>query len=154
MELSLDQRQCLSKLEAFLNMSGLQLKGSENPKVKTVNSDGNLLAVLGYAGSGKTELLRILVKLLEKGGVDSANIESETKLKEGRRCYAILAPTNKAVSVLKMLELQATTLHRVLYSPLYDPNYEKISDWLQGIASKPSLAAFSVEKLDSMKSFF
>ena len=135
-------------------MSGLQLKGSESPKVKTVNSGGNLLAVLGYAGSGKTELLRLLVKLLERGGVDSANIEYETKLKVGRRCYAILAPTNKAVSVLKMLELQATTLHRVLYSPLYDPNYEKISDWLQGIASKPSLAAFSVEKLDSMKSFF
>ena len=99
MELSLDQRQCLSELEAFLNMSGLQLKGSESPKVKTVNSGGNLLAVLGYAGSGKTELLRLLVKLLERGGVDSANIEYETKLKVGRRCYAILAPTNKAVSV-------------------------------------------------------
>ncbi len=135
-------------------MSGLELKGSTESELGGVKFKENILAVLGYAGSGKTELLRILVGSLENGGVTSANIEYETKLKEGKRCYAILAPTNKAVSVLKMLGLQATTLHRVLYSPLYDPNYEKISDWLQGISMKPSLEAFSVEKLDNIKSFF
>ncbi len=154
MELSLDQQECLSKLIAFLNGSGLNLKSTSDKSLQKLQFEENLLAVLGFAGSGKTELLKYLVTILEKNGISSANIDYEAKLKEGTRCYAILAPTNKAVSVLKALGLKATTLHKVLYSPLYDPNYEKISDWLRGISAKPVLESLNDEKLENLKNFF
>ena len=155
MELSRDQLECLSKLKTFLNLSGLNLAGTlKNNDNKNVDSKDNIVAVLGYAGSGKTELLRLLVEILERSEVNSANIEYESKIKDGTRCYAILAPTNKAVSVLKILGVKATTLHRVLYSPLYDPDYEKIADWLLGVSTKPKLETFDNEKLEAMKVFF
>ncbi|MDG2474960.1 MAG: AAA family ATPase [Paracoccaceae bacterium] len=154
MELSLDQKECLSKLKEFLNVSGLNFKGSVGNDLQAISFKENMVAVLGYAGSGKTEVLRVLVETLENSDVNSVNIDFETKRKEGMRCYAILAPTNKAVSVLKTLGVRATTLHRVLYSPLYDPNYEKISDWLQGLSAKPSLDAFNDKKLENIKTFF
>ncbi len=154
MELSVDQHECLSQLKIFLNMSGLNIETSLTEEIKRVDRGENMLAVLGYAGSGKTELLRILVEILEKAEIPSSNTEYETKLKKQIRSYTILAPTNKAVSVLKLLGLRATTLHRVLYSPLYDPNYEKISDWLHGLSTKPILDAYNPDKLDNIKTFF
>ena len=154
MELSFDQRDCLSKLKTFLNLSGLDLEVDEKNRLNKIDFSENVMAVLGHAGSGKTELLRLIVEALEASNINSANIDYETKLKEGIRCYAVLAPTNKAVSVLKTLEVQATTLHRVLYSPLYDPDYEKLSDWLLGVSKRPDSTAFSTEKLDSMEQFF
>ena len=154
MELSVDQQDCLSKLKIFLNLSGLDLEVEDKSDCYQIDFSENVMAVLGHAGSGKTELLRLLVEVLEASNIQSANIDYEKKLKEGIRCYAVLAPTNKAVSVLKTLEVQATTLHRVLYSPVYDPDYEKLSDWLLGITKRPDSTAFSSEKLDSMESFF
>ena len=154
MELSLDQRDCLLKLKLFLNLSGLNLEVEGKNDLPQIDFSENVMAVLGHAGSGKTELLRLIVEVLETSKINSANIDYETKLKEGVRCYAVLAPTNKAVSVLKALNVQATTLHRVLYSPLYDPDYEKLSDWLSGVSKRPDSTAFSSEKLDSMEQFF
>ncbi|MEO1733206.1 MAG: ATPase, partial [Pseudomonadota bacterium] len=49
-----------------------------------------------------------------------------------RRTLAILAPTNKAASVLRLRGVPATTIHRILYTPVYDPEYEKIAEWLAG----------------------
>ena len=154
MELSFDQRDCLSKLKTFLNLSGLDLEVDEKNRLNKIDFSENVMAVLGHAGSGKTELLRLIVEELEASNINSANIDYETKLKDGVRCYAVLAPTNKAVSVLKNLDVHATTLHRVLYSPLYDPDYEKLSDWLLGVSKRPDSTAFSTEKLDSMEQFF
>lgn len=135
-------------------MAGLNLKNFEGKKRPTTNIKDNVIAVLGHAGSGKTELLRCLVATLEKSDVTSAFIDYEIKLKESVRFYTVLAPTNKAVSVLKAFGITSTTLHRVLYSPLYDPTYEKISDWLQGTSSKPSLDSFNEEILNSIKNFY
>ena len=154
MELSFDQRDCLLKLKSFLNLSGLDLEVEGKNELNKIDFSENVMAVLGHAGSGKTELLRLIVEVLEGSNINSANIDYETKLKEGIRCYAVLAPTNKAVSVLKTLDVQATTLHRVLYSPLYDPDYEKLSDWLLGVSKRPEMTAFTSEKLDSMERFF
>ena len=154
MELSFDQKECLSKIKAFLNEYEIKTRQSADAKFLHNNGEENLVAVLGYAGSGKTELLRLLVEFLDKEGVNSVNVDYESRLKDGNRYYAVLAPTNKAVSVLKTLGLKATTLHRILYSPLYDPNYEMISDWLQGKARKPLLATFDDEKLNNIKIFF
>ena len=154
MELSFDQQDCLLTLKKFLNLSGLNLEVGDKNELNKVDFSENVMAVLGHAGSGKTELLRLIVEVLEASNINSANIDYETKLKDGIRCYAVLAPTNKAVSVLKNLDVQATTLHRVLYSPLYDPDYEKLSDWLLGASKRPNSTAFSSEKLDSMEQFF
>ena len=154
MELSFDQQHCLSKLKIFLNRSGLDLPVEDKNNQKQIDFSENVMAVLGHAGSGKTELLRLIVEQLEANNINAANIDYETKLKASIRCYSVLAPTNKAVSVLKNLDVQATTLHRVLYSPLYDPDYEKVSDWLLGASKKPESTAFSNEKLDSMERFF
>ena len=154
MNLSVDQHECLIKLREFLNESGLDLNHPAEIARSKNSSKASLAAVLGYAGTGKTELLRCLVEILEKSDVNSVNVDYESKLKEGTRCYAVLAPTNKAVAVLNALGVKSTTLHRVLYSPLYDPNYEKISQWLQGISTRPSLPEFNDQKLESIKTFF
>ena len=50
---------------------------------------------------------------------------------------AVLAPTNKAASVLRGRGVPATTLHRILYTPVYDPEYEKIAEWLTGTRPAP-----------------
>jgi len=153
-EFSSDQIDCLSKLKAFLSESGINFSELDGTSHESVSIDHEPVVVLGQAGSGKTQLLKAVVDTLESAQVNSANIDYETKLKEGTRCYAILAPTNKAVSVLKLLGVQATTLHRVLYSPVYDPDYEKISDWLLGSALRPELKSFNDEKLNQIKIFY
>ncbi len=86
MELSVDQQNCLSKLKSFLRMSGVCLDTANHKKASAVKFKENMIAVLGYAGSGKTELLRLLVELLEKSEIQSANIDYEAKLKDEVRC--------------------------------------------------------------------
>ena len=154
MELSTDQHECLSKLKLILSRSGVSIGGFSRDEASKIDSKENISAVLGYAGTGKTKLLRLLVEILEKSGVNSTDFDYEVKSKKGSRSYSILAPTNKAVSVLKTLGLPATTIHRVLYLPVYDPSYEKISDWLRGTSTKPSLNILSEEALENMKGFF
>ena len=56
----------------------------------------------------------------------------EGRKRKDRRTLAILAPTNKAASVLRLRGVPATTIHRILYTPVYDPQYEKIAEWLAG----------------------
>ena len=85
------------------------------------------LAVLGKAGSGKTMLLAKVGEALTKVGVDTVSGDYEGKARKDRRTLAILAPTNKAASVLRNRGVQATTVHRILYTPMYDPEYENIA---------------------------
>jgi exodeoxyribonuclease-5 len=33
----------------------------------------------------------------------------------------------------------ATTIHRILYTPVYDPEYERIADWLAGHGERPKV---------------
>jgi hypothetical protein len=47
------------------------------------------------------------------------------------------APTNKAASVLRARGVPATTIHRILYTPVYDPEYEKVAEWLAGQGERP-----------------
>ncbi|MEO0680181.1 MAG: AAA family ATPase [Pseudomonadota bacterium] len=110
--------------------------------------DAELLAVLGRAGSGKTRLLALLVKALGEAGLDSVSSEWEGRKKRGRRSFAVLAPTNKAASVLRNLGVPATTIHRIVYSPVYDPQYEKIAEWLAGDAKRPVVEGIDDALLD------
>jgi exodeoxyribonuclease-5 len=83
------------------------------------------MAVLGKAGSGKTLLLAALTRALEEAGVETISGDWEGRRRRDRRTLAILAPTNKAASVLRMRGVPATTIHRILYTPVYHPEYEK-----------------------------
>lgn len=113
-----------------------------------------VLAVLGKAGSGKTLLLAELVKALENAGVDIVSGDYEGRRRRDRRTLAVLAPTNKAASVLRTRGVPATTIHRILYTPVYDPEYERIAEWLTGQGERPEIEGLSDEALDRAHAFY
>ncbi|HSG37643.1 MAG TPA: AAA family ATPase, partial [Paracoccaceae bacterium] len=110
--------------------------------------DSRVMAVIGKAGSGKTMLLSELTKALSEAGVDLVSGDWEGKRRKDRRTLAILAPTNKAASVLRNLGVPATTIHRILYTPVYDPEYEKIAEWLAGQGERPQIEGLTELALD------
>lgn len=105
------------------------------------------LAVLGRAGSGKTHLLSSLVRALTAVGVEPIGVDDDRRAR-GRRTLAVLAPTNKAASVLRARGVPATTIHRILYTPIYHPDYERIADWLAGKADRPAIERVTDAALD------
>src|SRR6056297_757064 len=113
-----------------------------------------VMAVVGKAGSGKTLLLAALCRALEEAGVDVVSGDWEGRRRRDRRTLAILAPTNKAASVLRMHGVPATTIHRILYTPVYDPEYEKIAEWLGGTGERPEIEGLSEEALNRALAFF
>src|SRR6056297_2801098 len=113
-----------------------------------------VLAVVGKAGSGKTLLLAALYRALEEAGVDVVSGDWEGRKRRDRRTLAILAPTNKAASVLRMRGVPATTIHRILYTPVYDPEYERIAEWLAGNGDKPEIEGLTDEALERARLFY
>ncbi|HRO13706.1 MAG TPA: AAA family ATPase, partial [Paracoccus sp. (in: a-proteobacteria)] len=73
--------------------------------------------------------------------------------KETRR-VAVLAPTNKAAFVLRTRGVPATTIHRILYTPVYDPQYEKLADWLAGNGDRPVIEGLSDAAMDRAHAFY
>ncbi|MEM8576168.1 MAG: AAA family ATPase, partial [Pseudomonadota bacterium] len=98
-----------------------------------------VMAVIGKAGSGKTLLLAELTHALEQAGVEIVSGDWESRRRKERRSLAVLAPTNKAASVLRMRGVPATTIHRILYTPVYAPEYERIAEWLAGQGERPEV---------------
>src|SRR6056297_1274452 len=113
-----------------------------------------VMAVVGKAGSGKTLLLAALCRALEEAGVDVVSGDWEGRRRRDRRTLAILAPTNKAASVLRMRGVPATTIHRILYTPVYDPEYERIAEWLAGQGERPEIEGLTDEALDRAHAFY
>ena len=112
------------------------------------------MAVVGKAGSGKTLLLAELVRVLKATGIDIVSGDWEGRRRKDRRTLAVLAPTNKAASVLRGRGVPATTIHRVLYTPVYDPEYEKVAEWLAGQGERPVIAALSDAAMDRAKQVY
>ncbi|MEX0281411.1 MAG: AAA family ATPase, partial [Arenibacterium sp.] len=112
------------------------------------------LAVIGKAGSGKTLLLAELYKALEEAGVEIVSGDYESRKRKDRRTLAILAPTNKAASVLRLRGVPATTIHRILYTPVYDPEYERIAEWLANGGDRPEIEGLTDQALDRAEAFF
>ena len=95
-----------------------------------------------------------LYKALHRAGVELILGDYEPRKKREKRSLAILAPTNKAASVLRMQGVPATTIHRILYTPVYDPEYEQLAEWLTGQGEKPSLEGLGEEALSRAFAFY
>jgi len=147
-----DQAMAHDRVAEMLREAGVNLdEGFTQPATDT---KGRVMAVMGKAGSGKTMLLSELVKALQEAGVDIVSGDYEGKRKRDARTLAVLAPTNKAASVLRNRGVPATTIHRILYSPVYDPQYEQIAEWLMGNDEKPTIDELEPEALDRAKASY
>jgi exodeoxyribonuclease-5 len=144
-DFSPDQAAAFAQLAATLCRAGVDLETG------AVLSDGAAqptLSVLGRAGSGKTMLLAYVVRRLIDSGVEAVSGDYEGRRSRSRRTVAVLAPTNKAASVLRARGVPATTIHRVLYTPLYHPDFEAIAEWLTGKGSRPTVEGLTDAALD------
>ena len=129
LQFSDDQAQAFDALTEQLRKAGVDL-GED--LLHPPRGETGVSAVIGKAGSGKTLLLAEFYKALAAAGVDVVSGDYESRKKADKRTLAILAPTNKAASVLRLRGVPATTIHRILYTPVYDPEYERIAEWLAG----------------------
>ena len=151
-EFSPDQAEAFDRISAVLKSAGVDLEGDVLfPKTA---SRASMTALVGKAGSGKTRLLAELYKVLDNVGLELIVGDYEPRKKREKRSLAILAPTNKAASVLRMQGVPATTIHRILYTPVYDPEYEQLAEWLIGQGEKPDIAGLSVGALTRAFAFY
>jgi exodeoxyribonuclease-5 len=150
--LSDDQAEAHDRISAALYDAGIDL---EDAALSPMAEGGSrVLAVMGKAGSGKTLLLAELYKALKAAGVDVISGDYEGRRRKDRRTLAVLAPTNKAASVLRLRGVPATTIHRILYTPVYDPEYERIAEWLTGNGTRPTVEGLTDLALDRAKAFY
>ncbi|AZQ68929.1 ATPase [Silicimonas algicola] len=147
-----DQAEAFDRVAEALRGAGVDIEES-SVSPRTEGGQG-VLAVIGKAGSGKTMLLARLAEALTEAGVDTVSGDYEGRRRKDRRTLAILAPTNKAASVLRNQRVPATTIHRILYTPVYDPEYEKIAEWLVGNGERPSVEGLTDAALDRAFAFF
>jgi len=142
-----DQSAVFGRLAEALRAAGVDPDGGA-AEARGTGRPAQALAVLGRAGSGKTLLLAHLQLRLIEAGVDVAAAEHEGRRRAGRRTVAVLAPTNKAASVLRRRGVPATTIHRVLYTPVYAPEYQALADWLAGEGPRPTSETLGAELLE------
>ena len=147
-----DQAAAYDRLTEVLRSMGVDLDAET--LLPATEGKAQVMAVIGKAGSGKTMLLAELVKALDAAGVDLVSGDWEGKRRRDRRTLAVLAPTNKAASVLRRRGVPATTIHRILYTPVYDPDYEKVAEWLAGQGERPEIEALTDAALDRAKAVY
>jgi len=147
-----DQADAFDRIAEVLQSAGVDIEES----LVTPRAEGGqgVVAVIGKAGSGKTMLLARLGEALQEAGVETVSGDYEGRRRKDKRTLAILAPTNKAASVLRNRGVPATTIHRILYTPVYDPEYEKIAEWLTGQGERPEIEGLTDAALDRAEAFF
>ena len=151
--LSLDQEQAFKTVLIILERAGINFTtgkiSNQIAENKTVH------ALIGRAGSGKTALLSSITEKMLKVGVEIISGDFEVNKNKNKRTLSVLAPTNKAANILRMRGVPATTIHRILYTPVYDPDYEKIVEWLIGERDeKPSIEGISEISLKRAWEFY
>ena len=154
MQFSEDQAEAHDRVAALLRAAGVDLDAGLVTPPRDAGEDGRALAVVGKAGSGKTMLLAALVSALTEAGVEPVSGDWEGRRRKDRRTLAVLAPTNKAASVLRHRGVPATTIHRILYTPVYDPDYERIAEWLAGNGDRPKIEGLTDTALDRALAFY
>ena len=150
--LSDDQASAFDAVTELLRGAGIDLDDALLMPPKT--NTASVMAITGKAGSGKTLLLSELYKTLETAGVEIVSGDYESRKRRDKRTLAILAPTNKAASVLRFRGVPATTIHRILYTPVYDPEYERIAEWLAGNGDRPEIEGLTDQALDRAHAFY
>ncbi|QFU07872.1 ATP-dependent RecD-like DNA helicase [Rhodobacteraceae bacterium THAF1] len=135
--LSEDQARAEARVIDMLRGAGIDLE--EGRITPLSEGKSQVMAVTGKAGSGKTLLMAALYRAMKEAGVEIVSGDYESRRKKDRRTLAILAPTNKAASVLRNRGVPATTIHRILYTPVYAPEYERIAEWLSGQGERPEI---------------
>ncbi|MCV2888025.1 ATP-dependent DNA helicase [Ruegeria aquimaris] len=148
-----DQASAYDAIAELLRAAGVDLDDDALLRPPEGGATG-VMAVIGKAGSGKTMLLAELCKALTQAGVQVVSGDYEGRKSKDRRTLAVLAPTNKAASVLRLRGVPATTIHRILYTPVYDPDYERIAEWLAGNGDRPEVEGLSEEALDRAAAFY
>ena len=149
---SQDQATAYDAVADALRRAGIDLhNGAFTPPREGQSS---VVAITGKAGSGKTLLLAELYRAMKTAGVDIVSGDYESRKRAGKRTLAILAPTNKAASVLRLQGVPATTIHRILYTPVYDPDYERIAEWLTGNGDRPDVEGLTDQALDRAALFY
>jgi len=148
-----DQASAYDSIAEMLRMAGIDLDDEALLKPPSDGKSG-VMAVIGKAGSGKTLLLAELFKALAEAGVNVVSGDYESRKSRDKRSLAILAPTNKAASVLRLRGVPATTIHRILYTPVYDPEYERIAEWLAGNGERPEIDGLTDDALDRAAAFY
>ncbi|WP_299932045.1 AAA family ATPase [uncultured Pelagimonas sp.] len=147
-----DQALAHDRVADMLREAGVDLdNGIAGP---SNDGPGRVMALMGKAGSGKTLLLAELVKALENAGVGIVSGDYESKSSREKRTLAVLAPTNKAAFVLRTRGVPATTIHRILYTPVYDPEFERVAEWLMGNDDQPEIEGLSDEALERAKNSY
>lgn len=147
-----DQAEAFDRIAEVLRSAGVDIEESLTTP-RTEDGQG-VVAVIGKAGSGKTMLLARLGEALAEAGVETISGDYEGRRRKDKRTLAILAPTNKAASVLRTRGVPATTIHRILYTPVYDPEYERIAEWLTGQGERPEIEGLTDAALDRAEAFF
>ncbi|MDO5611999.1 MAG: AAA family ATPase [Paracoccus sp. (in: a-proteobacteria)] len=150
--LSPDQAEAWDALAEAFAQAGIDLTAEEI--LPPQPGKGRVMAVIGKAGSGKTMLLAGITRALRDAGVELVSGDYEGRRRKDRRTLAVLAPTNKAAFVLRTRGVPATTIHRILYTPVYDPEYERIAEWLAGEGTRPKIESLTDEALDRAKAFY
>ena len=152
MHFSNDQSYAYKRVIEILSNAGIDLENGQCAPLN--NSKKNELVIIGKAGSGKTLLLAKIVSDLTEAGLEIVSGDYQLNQTSEKRSLAILAPTNKAASVIRQQGVAATTVHRIIYTPIYDPEFEKIAEWLSGRQEKPIIDGLTPESLERVKSFF
>lgn len=147
-----DQAEAWDTAAEVLRGAGVDVE--ESTTTPRAEGPGGVLAILGKAGTGKTMLLAKLAEGLRDAGVDVVTGDYDYRRRRDRRTLAILAPTNKAASVLRTRGVPATTIHRILYTPVYDPQYEKLAEWLAEGGDRPAIEGLTELALDRAEAFF
>ena len=150
--LSADQQAAWAAAAALLRGSGVDLDAGSAEEAEP-DRPRTVLAVTGRAGSGKSLLLAALTGALREAGVAAVSPDWAFRKRE-RRSFAVLAPTNKAASVLRARGVPATTIHRILYTPVYDPAFERVARWLAGEGDRPEAGPLTGAQLDRARASF
>lgn len=151
-QFSEDQAEAWDTVAEVLRGAGVDIE----EQVLTPRAEGRsaVLALLGKAGTGKTMLLAKLGEALADAGVDVVTGDYDYRRRKDRRTLAILAPTNKAASVLRHRGVPATTIHRILYTPVYDPEYERLAEWLAEGGERPVIEGLTDISLERARTFY
>ena len=120
-----DQSRAMARIMEAIRAAGLM----GDRRGKTGRGE---IAVLGKAGTGKTHLLVQVAEALGEMSFTDVTLESEgpEKAPDGRT-FAIASPTNKAASVLRRRGVNASTIHRLLYVPVYSEDFQGLTEWLR-----------------------